>query len=180
MTRKRPPVTEGLFLQSACRPGSVVPFTERATIHLGPESPQASSNLPGAVEAGSSVSPVGLAPSGVCLAAAVSCSAGALLPHRFTLAGDESPAVCSLLHFPPVARPGNYPALCPVEPGPSSATDPKQLRRASLAGCRGRPANCTYKFSRLRSPLSAIPRPRRAAGAGHRCGPSGSSSPGGR
>ena len=48
---------------------------------------------------------LGLAPGGVCRAVRVAPGAGALLPHRFTLAcalrspGPPS-AVCSLLHFP--------------------------------------------------------------------------------
>src|SRR5438445_5289860 len=43
----------------------------------------------------------GLAPGGVCRAARVTPGAGALLPHRFTLACARRPsAVCSLLHFP--------------------------------------------------------------------------------
>src|SRR5437870_7243988 len=47
----------------------------------------------------------GLAPGGVCRAARVAPGAGALLPHRFTLAcADRSPgppsAVSFLLHFP--------------------------------------------------------------------------------
>jgi hypothetical protein len=40
----------------------------------------------------------GLAPGGVCRADPVTGAAGALLPHRFTLA--SCPAVCSLWHFP--------------------------------------------------------------------------------
>ena len=43
---------------------------------------------------------LGLAPGGVCQAATVARGAGGLLHHRFTLAGDHSPAVFSLLHFP--------------------------------------------------------------------------------
>src|SRR5436190_20793985 len=43
----------------------------------------------------------GLAPGGVCRAARVTPGAGALLPHRFTLACARRPsAVCSLWHFP--------------------------------------------------------------------------------
>jgi hypothetical protein len=46
---------------------------------------------------------LGLAPGGVCRADRVAPTAGALLPHRFTLAcaSSGSPsAVCFLLHFP--------------------------------------------------------------------------------
>jgi len=75
-------------------------------IYLGPALPPASSDLPGAVEAGRSMSPVGLAPGGVYQAAEVSPGAGALLPHRFTLTEclvaceSTHSAVCFLLHFP--------------------------------------------------------------------------------
>src|SRR5687768_2952830 len=96
------------------------------------------------------MSPVGLAPSGVCLAAAVTCGAGALLPHRFNLAGELPPlAVCFLLHFPTVTRPGGYPAPCPVEPGPSSA--PFKQPCNCLNERRGRPADCPTS-------LAAVPR----------------------
>src|SRR5439155_20578270 len=44
---------------------------------------------------------LGLAPGGVCRAVRVAPGAGALLPHRFTLACARRPsAVCSLWHFP--------------------------------------------------------------------------------
>src|SRR5437867_12727635 len=62
-------------------------------------------------EAGHTSPPLcGLAPSGVYRAGRVAATAGALLPHRFTLARCAPPsrleattrplAVCSLLHFP--------------------------------------------------------------------------------
>src|SRR5437763_839340 len=46
-----------------------------------------------------------LAPGGVYRAAAVTCGAGGLLHHRFTLTGSCEPAVCSLWHCP-AGRPG--------------------------------------------------------------------------
>ena len=52
-------------------------------------------------------------------------------------------AVCSLWHCPPVARPGRYPAPCPVEPGPSSTPSmsgprsPGQLPGYSTPGMPG-------------------------------------------
>ena len=50
---------------------------------------------------GPSIPTLGLAPGGVYRAARVAPGAGALLPHRFTLACARGPsAVCSLLHFP--------------------------------------------------------------------------------
>ena len=60
------------------------------TIHL--------CDLPGSVSGRAALSLLDLAPGGVYLAAPVARSAGALLPHRFTLAGE--PAVCSLWHSP--------------------------------------------------------------------------------
>ena len=55
------------------------------TIHLGRRSPDGSSGLPGVV--GRAVLPLlGLAPGGACRATRVTPGAGALLPHRFTLA----------------------------------------------------------------------------------------------
>jgi hypothetical protein len=82
--------------ESAYRRGSVRPLQDGVAIHL--------CGLPG--EIGRAGPPtLGLAPGGVCRAARVTPGAGALLPHRFTLAcasrrtGGPS-AVCSLWHFP--------------------------------------------------------------------------------
>jgi len=77
-------------------------------------SPPPSSDLPGFDADHVMESLFGLAPDGVCHAARCCHVRGALLPHRFTLAGRRfSPstwAVCSLLHFPwtriPQALPG--------------------------------------------------------------------------
>src|SRR5438093_2637843 len=64
----------------------------------------------------------GLAPGGVCRADPVTGIAGALLPHRFTLArctpdrlrDDGGPlAVCSLLHFPWARAPWELPSTLP-------------------------------------------------------------------
>jgi len=58
---------------------------------------------------------LGLAPGGVCRAAAVAGARGALLPHRFTLArGPEGPGGRSVLcgTVPRVAPAGRYPAPC--------------------------------------------------------------------
>jgi len=86
--------------ESACRRGSVRPEgrgghpSERPTWGL-------TRDLPG--RAGHPCPTFGLAPGGVCRAVRVTPVAGALLPHRFTLAcaGSRPPsAVCSLLHFP--------------------------------------------------------------------------------
>ena len=66
----------------------------RAIIPLGLASPRASSGLPGSAcgtplrpEDQDAASLFGLAPGGVCRAAACCHRRGALLPHRFTLAG---------------------------------------------------------------------------------------------
>ena len=76
-----------------------------AIIHLGQPLPAASSNLPGSPLRPRSgrncpTAPLfGLAPSGVCLAAACCHPRGALLPHHFTLT-SRRPAVYFLWHFP--------------------------------------------------------------------------------
>jgi len=64
------------------------------TIHLR--------GLPGSVERAAH-SLLGLASEGVCQATQIALCAGALLPHRFSLACGRLPdpsAVCSLLHYP--------------------------------------------------------------------------------
>src|SRR5882672_7596119 len=102
-----------------------------ATISLGRPLPDASSNLPGSQARRATSPPLfGLSPSGVYRAGGVTAPAGALLPHRFTLAACFRPRrfiFCGT--FPGIAPAGGYPALCPVELGLSSG-------RASAA--RGR------------------------------------------
>ena len=67
--------------------------------------------------------PLDLAPGGVYRAAAVTCGAGGLLHHRFTLTprllpGAERSVFCGTV---PRVTPGRrYRPPCPVEPGPSS------------------------------------------------------------
>jgi hypothetical protein len=129
--------SQGPLSQSAYRPGSVPAPEPRhaslvipeAAIHLGPALPQDSSNLPGAVEAGHSMSPVGLAPGGVYLAAGVTSGAGALLPHRFNLAervGSQTPPVprfafCCTFRRSPGLGVTQHPALwSPDLPQPAS------------------------------------------------------------
>src|SRR6058998_3447039 len=94
-----------------------------ATISLGRPLPDASSNLPGSRVRRAASSPLfGLSPGGVYQAGGVTASAGALLPHRFTLASDRSPrrfVFCGT--FPGIAPAGRYPAPCPVELGLSSS-----------------------------------------------------------
>src|SRR5439155_13213040 len=55
-----------------------------ATIPLGSPLPATSCSLPGSIERAVR-SLLGLAPRGACRATAVTCCAGELLPHRFTL-----------------------------------------------------------------------------------------------
>lgn len=80
----------------------------------------------------------GLAPGGVCRAAAVARGAGGLLPHRFTLTGRGRRSVlCGTV--PRVAPGGSYPPPCSAESGLSSARFPgprspgRLVRAASLA-----------------------------------------------
>ena len=75
----------------------------------------------------------GLAPGGVCRAAAVACGAGGLLPHRFTLTGRIArQAVCSLWHCP-AGRPG-WPLATALLCGARTFLDPRVAPRY-----RGRP-----------------------------------------
>jgi hypothetical protein len=77
-------------------------------IPLGRRLPAGSCGLPEGLTGGPPFPLLGLAPGGVCRAAGVTPSAGALLPHRFTLTcaalhpgvGEPPSAVCSLWHFP--------------------------------------------------------------------------------
>src|SRR5438876_3790473 len=71
----------------------------------GAAGPRRQATDPGALGGPPTDAPLfGLAPCGVCRAAPVTRDTGGLLPHRFTLAGQEVappiPAVCSLWHFP--------------------------------------------------------------------------------
>ena len=90
-----------------CKPGSV--RRSVTAIYLPDLLPGRSSGLPvnsheprssrrGDVHSHRPEGPLDLAPGGVCLAAAVTCGTGELLPHRFTLT-DES-AVYFLWHCP--------------------------------------------------------------------------------
>ena len=105
-------------------------------IHLGQPSPTASSDLPGSpLGTGGAVDPhtplFGLAPGGVCRAAACYHPRGALLPHLFTLTGMRCTLrrciFCGTFHG--LASSRHYLAPCPMEPGLSSG-----------AGCCRRPA----------------------------------------
>ncbi len=109
--KERPGVCRGAKFKGS-RPVSRV--LSGTVIHLGRASPRASSGLPGC-DAGHTDAPLfGLAPGGVCRAAACCHPRGALLPHHFTLACARRPsAVCFLWHFPSAraaqALPGTLP-----------------------------------------------------------------------
>jgi hypothetical protein len=81
----------------------------------------------------------GLAPGGVYLAARVTPGAGALLPHRFTIAcADRSPpsAVCSLLHCP-----SGRPDWLLASTLPNGAPTFLDTVPAEAGPCRGHPAD---------------------------------------
>ena len=86
-------------------------------IHLGLPLPAASCGLPASIGRAALERsrrrrshwfrfPLGLAPGGVYRAAAVTCGAGGLLHHRFTLTSADAEAVCFLWHCP-AGHPGS-------------------------------------------------------------------------
>src|SRR5215210_8679574 len=101
-----------------------------------------------AAAAGPAVPRFDLAPGGVYRAARVTPGAGALLPHRFTLACG--PPVAGPAHRRSVlcgtvlrvAPTGVSPAPCPVEPRPSSTPFP--VTRAGAAATR--PAHRRFQY----------------------------------
>ena len=100
--------------ESACKPDSVRGWCPGAIIHLGPASLPTSVRSTRDSIGGPPSSLSDLAPDGVCRAVAVSCGAGGLLPHRFTLACARRPsAVCSLLHFPSGHPAWELPSILP-------------------------------------------------------------------
>ena len=91
--------------KSACKPDSVPhqrgrPSISGAAVADGLMRPtrRLGAGHPSAQAIREAEGPLGLAPGGVCLATAVTCGAGGLLHHRFTLTSAE--AVCFLWHFP--------------------------------------------------------------------------------
>ena len=98
--------------------------------------PRASGGPPSIARAGSRGSPLDLAPGGVYRAAAVTCGAGGLLHHRFTLTPALTRGRSVFCGTVPRVTPGRrYRPPCPVEPGPSSpglrpARPPGRLTRA--------------------------------------------------
>jgi len=118
--------------EPACRPGSVrPPGGGPAAIHLGLPLPAASCGLPAGIgraaldrsrrHAPPGACPFDLAPGGVYRAAAVTCGAGGLLHHRFTLTPRQRAGRSVFCGTFPRVTPGRrYRPPCPVEPGPSS------------------------------------------------------------
>ena len=83
--------------------------------------PRASGGPPSIARAGNRGSPLDLAPGGVYRAAAVTCGAGGLLHHRFTLTPALARGRSVFCGTVPRVTPGRrYRPPCPVEPGPSS------------------------------------------------------------
>ena len=113
----------------ACRPGSVRPLarggghpsgTAVADSLVRPTREHRAGH-PRSLAQETSGSPLGLAPGGVYRAAAVTCGAGGLLHHRFTLTSRMARRRSVLCGTVPRVTPGRrYRPPCPVEPGPSS------------------------------------------------------------
>jgi hypothetical protein len=114
-----------------------------AVIHLGLPLPTASCGLPASIGRAAlkrsrreRSSPLDLAPGGVYQATAVTCGAGGLLHHRFTLTFAQARrrfVFCGT--FPRVTPGRRYRPPCPEEPGPSSpglrpARPPGRLTRS--------------------------------------------------
>ena len=110
-------------------------WARAAVIHLGLSLPTASCGLPASIGRAalersrrpaprSGAGPFDLAPGGVYRAAAVTCGAGGLLHHRFTLTSapaNERPRRFVFCGTVPRVTPGRrYRPPCPAEPGPSS------------------------------------------------------------
>ena len=116
--------------EPACRPGSVRPLA-RADGHLSRTAVTGSlvrstrehrTGRPQTLARGAVAPLLDLAPGGVYRAAAVTCGAGGLLHHRFTLTPRRNDAgrfaFCGTV---PRVTPGRcYRPPCPAEPGPSS------------------------------------------------------------
>src|SRR5262249_16922471 len=98
--------------EEGCKPDSVPPPRQRGAQPFvwppgcpgdGATDPRERAGHPRPAAPGSLLH--GLAPGGVYRASALTSGPGELLPRRFTLATGTKPvAVCSLWHFPPVAR----------------------------------------------------------------------------
>jgi hypothetical protein len=109
--------------EPACTPDSVTDLRPRRPSLSAVGYPTAHAAYPG-VNGRAALPLFGLAPGGVCRATRVTPGAGALLPHRFTLAcapasrcHRRSALCCTVLRVAPT---GCYPAPCPLESGRSS------------------------------------------------------------
>src|SRR5271165_3164917 len=130
--------------ESACRPGSVPPLARgdghpsRTAVagSLVRSTREHRAGRPQSLAQGARGSPLDLAPGGVYRAAAVTCGAGGLLHHRFTLTPALTRGRSVFCGTVPRVAPGRrYRPPCPVEPGPSSpglrpARPPGRLTRA--------------------------------------------------
>jgi hypothetical protein len=101
--------------ESACRPGSVRPLARGGDHPSGTavadslvrSTREHRAGRPQSLAQGAAGSPLDLAPGGVYRAAAVTCGAGGLLHHRFTLTpASDAGAVCFLWHCP-AGHPGS-------------------------------------------------------------------------
>ena len=100
--------------ESACRPGSVRPLARGGGHPSGTavadslvrSTREHRAGRPRSLAQGAAGSPLDLAPGGVYRAAAVTCGAGGLLHHRFTLTPADAGAVCFLWHCP-AGHPGS-------------------------------------------------------------------------
>ena len=100
--------------EPACRPGSVHPLARGGGHPSGTavagslvrSTREHRAGRPRSLAQGTTGSPLDLAPGGVYRAAAVTCGAGGLLHHRFTLTPADAGAVCFLWHCP-AGHPGS-------------------------------------------------------------------------
>jgi hypothetical protein len=100
--------------EPACRPGSVRPLARGGGHPSGTavadslvrSTREHRAGRPRSLAQGTAGSPLDLAPGGVYRAAAVTCGAGGLLHHRFTLTPAGAGAVCFLWHCP-AGHPGS-------------------------------------------------------------------------
>ena len=136
---------------------------EAAVIHLGLPLPAVSCGLPASIgraalnrsrrPAPCDAGPLDLAPGGVYLAAAVTCGAGGLLHHRFTLtpaATWNAGAVCFLWHCP-AGHPGSaLPTTLPCG-ARTFLTGPCGPARPSGRLTRGKDTALACRSSRARS-----------------------------
>jgi len=140
----RPQVSDIEGGEPTCRPGSVRPLARGGGHPSGTavadslvrSTREHRAGRPRSLAQGAAGSPLDLAPGGVYRAAAVTCGAGGLLHHRFTLTPALAPGRSVFCGTVPRVTPGRrYRPPCPVEPGPSSpglrpARPPGRLTRA--------------------------------------------------